>query len=102
MNIQIRYEKHFDPNLSGLVERTSDLKRSRIAYLSSFLTQEHVCFLKKSDTLQFPNCFVCCRRPSGPVVSSLTIWIKIFMASHFFTFLNYLLCFNSTHHGLDG
>ena len=48
MNIQIRYEKHFDPNLSGLVERTSNLKRSRIAYLSSFLRE--VCFLKKKVT----------------------------------------------------
>ena len=87
MNIQIRYEKHFDPNLSGLVERASNLKRSRIAYLSSFLRQVHVCFLKKSDTLQFPNCFVCCRRPSGPVVSrthnagSKYLWHHIFSPS---------------------
>ena len=71
MNIQIRYE--IDPNLSGLVERTSNLKRSRIVYISSFLTQEHVCFLKKVTNSNFQNFFVCYRRPNSPVVSRTTL-----------------------------
>ena len=61
------------PICQAWLNEPATLKGAALPISPRFLGKYSLFFQKKSDTLQFPNCFVCCRRPSGPVVSRTTL-----------------------------